>query len=260
MVYAGAAVYDSTFEGNTAVRNGGALYGADAPSIARSTFLGNSAASGGAVYLGLRGSVRECAFRNNSAHQGGALYLQTDPGFDTPLELQNSIFADNFAQEGGGFFSLDHEANIVSCAFLRNTALESGGGVQLSGEAFSILSSSILWQHVAPLGGDIHAGTTPCAVRHCNVSDVRYHGVDGSLSADPLFANADPSAGVLDLRLLPGSPCIDAGYDPDTPSTDMDGNERFDDPETENCEEPASVECNWFSDIGPFEYQGQEGS
>ncbi len=75
---------------------------------------------------------------------------------------------------------------------------------------------------------------------------------DGNIDADPLFV--DPDDG--DLRLSPGSPCIDAGDNtavPEEITTDLDGNPRFvDDPGTADTGygDPPVV------DMGAFEFQG----
>jgi len=73
----------------------------------------------------------------------------------------------------------------------------------------------------------------------------------GNIDADPLFV--DPDNG--DLRLSPGSPCIDAGDNtavPEDIETDLDGNDRFlDDPQTPDTGngEPPIV------DMGAYEFQ-----
>ena len=60
----------------------------------------------------------------------------------------------------------------------------------------------------------------------------------------------------VDLTLQAGSPCIDSGNDTSAPSTDMNGNARYDDPSTANCAVTGDPECAWYSDMGAYEYQG----
>ena len=68
----------------------------------------------------------------------------------------------------------------------------------------------------------------------------------GNIDADPLFV--DPDIG--DLHLGAGSPCIDAANGPVAPGHDMDGNGRFDDPDSPN----TGVGPPW-ADMGAYEYQ-----
>ncbi|MEE9295660.1 MAG: choice-of-anchor Q domain-containing protein [Phycisphaerae bacterium] len=87
------------------------------------------------------------------------------------------------------------------------------------------------------------------------------HAGIGNINADPLFVDADgpddiPGNEDDDLRLLAGSPCIDAADNTAVPKgidTDLDGNPRFvDDPETKDTGfgDPPIV------DMGPYEFQG----
>ncbi len=78
----------------------------------------------------------------------------------------------------------------------------------------------------------------------------------GNIDADPLFV--DPDNG--DFRLLPGSPCIDAGDNTAVPgeiTTDLDGNPRFvDDPDTPDCQQaPGTCGDPPVVDMGAYEFQ-----
>lgn len=58
-----------------------------------------------------------------------------------------------------------------------------------------------------------------------------------------------------DFRLDPSSPCIDAGNDDYAPDTDGAGIERVDVESVANCQTKGSAECDFYSDIGVFEYR-----
>ncbi len=122
------------------------------------------------------------------------------------------------------------------------------------------IDNSILWDN----GSDAISlrGTGASATAEYSLIDARRHGGArsgeigwpgaGNRSADPLFV--DPLNG--DLRLLPGSPCIDAGNNLAVPAgiwTDLDGKLRFlDDPLTPDTGHPGHL---WpIVDMGAYEF------
>ncbi|MDY0003368.1 MAG: choice-of-anchor Q domain-containing protein, partial [Polyangia bacterium] len=68
-----------------------------------------------------------------------------------------------------------------------------------------------------------------------------------NLNSDPLFVN--PAA--MDFRLQEGSPCIDAANGTEAPSTDMDGDSRWDDPAVTD----TGTGTPTYADIGCYERQ-----
>ncbi|UCE59199.1 MAG: hypothetical protein JSU63_17365 [Phycisphaerales bacterium] len=82
----------------------------------------------------------------------------------------------------------------------------------------------------------------------------------GNVDADPLFVDADGADDILgtlddNLRLSPGSPCIDAGdnAEVDACGTDLDGNPRFmDDPMTADTGSGNAP----IVDMGAYEFAG----
>ncbi len=148
------SITDSTFSGNTAGLEGGAIAsarnGLGSLSVTRSTFAGNQAGSGGAIYeaqaLGQPGqqntvSVSDSTFVGNQATAalGGAI-LNVEPAenqsgrsAENVLTVSNSTFASNsssYSAGGGGgaiangTFGIDsggNETTVVKSTFSHNT-------------------------------------------------------------------------------------------------------------------------------------------
>jgi len=68
------------------------------------------------------------------------------------------------------------------------------------------------------------------------------------VDSDPLFEDAAND----DYHIDSGSPCIDASDGDEAPSEDLDGNSRYDDPNTSN----TGTGTPDYADIGSYEYQG----
>ena len=80
----------------------------------------------------------------------------------------------------------------------------------------------IAWNHNHPAFG----GAGKVTFAYCNIEEGAPPG-PGNISADPLFVDADgadntPGTADDNLRLLPGSPCIDAGDDTAVPADEFD--------------------------------------
>eukprot|EP00210_Caulerpa_lentillifera_P007389 g7062.t1 len=147
----------SLFNGNKAVPAGGALYISDNERVRinNCTFDNNEAVSesqedrvpdlelGGAIYLVFtdvmsQARIDRCLFRNNSAAFGGAIHTVTQ--LATKLNIENSLFEDNFANLAGGALLMRNtiQAKIRNVRFVRNRAI-SGGGMMLTNGAGAFL-------------------------------------------------------------------------------------------------------------------------
>lgn len=258
--YADAVIEGCTFQRNSSMDLGGAISDYECgPTITRCVFRDNRSLSyyGGAIsqeYWDQEDDsiVSNCRFLGNSAEGGGAICLFNAGGMDVVnCELSNN------AAWGGGAILLDGnaEAYIRNCTFNGNVAVE--GAAVSTVVSFTTITNSVVWGNLPePFEGH------PTVSYSC--VDGGADGV-GNIDRNPLFV--DPQNG--DFRLLPGSPCIDAGFNNSLPRDlqdldtdeltceriplDLDGNPRFaDDPYTADTGCGLSV----VVDMGAYEYAG----
>lgn len=198
----GCTLINCTITTNSASSNGGGAFGS---TLINCVVSGNSAPNGGATYTC---SVYGCRINGNSAGAGGAGY---NSGF------VNCLITGNSAGTGGALY----QGGVRNCTVVGNQSQSLGGGF-CGGTYNSSVFNSILyfntsWSHpYAPnyYGGSINNScTTPLpAGGTCN------------FNYDPLFTNAAGG----DLHLQTNSPCINAGNNSGTTTTqDLDGNPRI---------------------------------
>ncbi|TWT45447.1 hypothetical protein RAS1_18720 [Phycisphaerae bacterium RAS1] len=204
------------------------------------TFIGNSAhVGGGGLYLeGLTPAILNCKFFANRA-VGGSLCCGMNSfgagilnGYFTEPIIAGCAFVGNVGDIGGAIANFNFVvAQIANCTMIGNQAAV-GPAVSSAGPNTTAISNSIVTSHA------------PAALAGPGL-DVRYSCVpggfagDGNIDAVPVFfeAPAPGSDGAWDsadffgdLRLRPGSACIDAGSNALTPTMlthDLNGAERF---------------------------------
>jgi hypothetical protein len=111
---------------------------------------------------------------------------------------------------------------ITNCTFSGNSAVDDGGGLlywESDETCTGTVYNSIFWGNSAVNGDEIEMrNNTDLSVNYSALSHI-WNGDGGNnlIVADPLFEDA-PN----DYRLQCGSPCVNAGNDPDiTPHTDL---------------------------------------
>jgi hypothetical protein len=155
------------------------------------------------------GIIENNVISNNSGEQGGGLLWCNGL-------IQNNLIVGNSAQDEGGGLNLC-DGTIQDNTIYGNSAGEKGGG--LCG-CDGTIRNCIIWGNAAPQGAQLDASTKPT---YSCVQDPRACG-QWCIISDPCFVDR----GNGDFRLMPGSPCIDAGFnDPELPQRDIAGMHRI---------------------------------
>jgi hypothetical protein len=202
------------FRGNRAGQ-GGALYitassGAVArPVVTMTVIQSNTAGYGGAIASvgGVGGSVMprlvNLVLLGNQATYGGALYQAASSSGSSTPRLMNVTIAGNRADLHG--------------SAIRNE--ESAGALQ--GLVAVAMTNTIVWGN-HPVTRTIDQGALFSSRIQVVSSVVQNYAATGASNVDPLFVSQVKG----DLRLLPGSPAIDAGVGIDAPFIDVRGGAR----------------------------------
>jgi predicted outer membrane repeat protein len=211
---------------------------------------------GGAIYFDQCGDlvpvVINCVFKDNLAEKlGGAI-----ANYSSSPYILNSSFTGNVAwHRGGAIFNTGTSMPfITNCTFANNQAVgslgiedpSSGGAIYSDPGAYPTITNSILWGNLSEnsAANEIF-GSNANNVTYSDVNQNGFAGTNGNIRQDPLLSGSGK------LRLLPGSPCIDAGINNPLPYplfqivTDYFGNNRVIDGDSNGT---ATV------DIGAHEY------
>ncbi len=230
-------VTNCTFTGNSALKGGGMYNEDSSPTVTNCTFSGNTTdQDGGGMYNdGSSPMITDCTLSGNIAERYGGGMMIDSQGSSTVV---NCSFVGNTAMDGGGLDVEPSDGNttVTNCTFSMNTATGVGGGIYawsptVTNCTFSGNSGGGMYIHNTPVTNCVLWSNSPfeidgdsAVVSYSNVQG-GYRGI-GNIDADPFFV--DPDNG--DLRLQPGSPCIDAADNTAVPVdiiTDLDGNPRF---------------------------------
>jgi hypothetical protein len=219
-------VVDCTFEQNDGEFTGAINSAASTIVIEGCNFIDNFGAGG--VHPG--GAIRNtsceiiidsCAFMSNGAGsgRGGAI-----DNVSSDAIIVNCMFTGNSAVVGSAINNTASDPLIVNCTFSNNLLLAGSLSTVMYSDAESAATvfNCIVWNHDDPAFG----GPGEVTFAYRDIEDGVPPGI-GNISADPMFVDADGpdnTPGTIDdnLRLLPGSPCIDAGDNTAVPADEFD--------------------------------------
>lgn len=211
-----------------------------------------------------------CRISANAAPMsGGGLYIGT-AGY--PLRLADCVIDGNTAESGGGVRCASGDFTLANCTLLGNRAAD--------GAALNVTSGLLRNCIIRNGAGWLH----PAAVyaTYCNIESPGTIAGHHISSDDPLFVRpgswddngtpADPADDVWvpgDYRLLPGSPCIDAGDNTALlrDALDLDGDGCLTEllpidlaGQPRRMDDPASPDTGYGAtplvDIGAYEFPG----
>jgi hypothetical protein len=208
-------VTNCLFQNNWASARGGGMSNVESsPTVIGSVFEGNSSSvSGGGMHNDESSpTLTDCMFKDNSASNNGAgIYNESE----SSLTMINCVFLNNSAlKAGGGMYNGGSSPTVLNCTFQNNSARVHGGGIDNRGSS-PTLTNCILWDN-SPESLHNDDDSYPVVL----YSDVQGGSSgEGNIDTDPLFV--DETGG--DLRLSPGSPCMDTAAADGAPDTDLFG-------------------------------------
>lgn len=261
-----------------------ANYGSS-PTLTGCRFIGNlhtalrvtGDCGGGGMSNGFHSSptLTNCMFLANRAEDvGGGMvnFRGCEP------TLTNCIFSGNLAPSGGGMASYHryqeqnsdyirfNKPTLINCTFILNKADIIGGGVLDAEDSSSTLINCILWSNSDSSGTDESAQfdnsrtDQKSLLNHCCVQGWTGRlGGTGNFDLNPVFVDPDGPDNTIgteddNLRLRPGSPCINAGDNTAVPvdTLDLDGDGDTDELIPFDIEGKSRI-LNGTVDIGAYE-------
>jgi hypothetical protein len=255
-------LYDVIFVENSAVRGGGGMVNLNSSPVLYSViFSGNQSIDGGGM-LNAYSIARLTGVQftmNNATSQGGGI-----SNWNSSPDLINVLLSGNRAGLGGGIANNSGSSPMIINSTISGNLADrtcdqgcgTGGGIYNTDESFPELLNVIIWGNQAISETEItssvynDANSLPVfsysLIEHSGGSGSGWNQETGTdkgqnLDSDPIFIqmiNMDNlTDGEFNLRLMTGSPAIDAG-DPETDTgifiaieneqpVDLDGNKRF---------------------------------
>jgi hypothetical protein len=254
---ANATIRNCIITGNRVIFGGGGTYLRSAsPTFVDCVWRSNAGASfGGAIdmFTNCAPTFTRCEFSNNAANRAGGVEVF---GTCNPL-FTNCVFRNNNAGSATGgalYIASSSTVTIRNCTFASNTTTGSSGSAITTTGSTTRIFNSIVWGNTGPGGSTANqvAGSTTLA----GSSNIQggFTG-EGNINLAPGFV----SQATGDLRLLAGSPCIDAAN-----NTNVDVNNVLDFLlQTRRVDDPATIDTGIgtapIADMGAIEYQPPAG-
>lgn len=227
-------ISNCTFRGNRARRWGGGLCNENGkPRLTRCIFSHNYAQYGGGIW-NLAGSpvLISCVFSENWAMYGGGMY---NYDYSQPRIINCTIHG-NSAKFGAGVYNNKQcSPKLINCTFVGNSAEGKGGSLHNICSSSPELINCILWGNEPDEIADYVKSSTNVSYSHVRGGRDKPWFGKGCIDGNPLFVSPN------DLRLSPGSPCIDAGNNMAIPS------------EIITCLDDKPRIINGIVDMGAFE-------
>jgi hypothetical protein len=229
---------------NSAALGAGIRLGKTPALIEACEIRANTAIDGGAItFLATETTIsRSVVSGNRALRRGGALFLEEG----ARVRLENCEVAGNAAGAGGAASITESTLSLLHATVTANTSLAASAGVFLLEKGSAEVLNSIVFGNSDPLGLNteleiehgVKLGGELTVAYSCIEAREQLPGA-GNVFADPLFADPgrwtwtgdpeDPTDDEWedgDLRLLPGSPAIDAASRADALAADLGGNFR----------------------------------
>jgi hypothetical protein len=236
-------ILDNVISNNNSLGDGGGIFlnGDGTPTIKRNIIKGNTAqgGKGGGIYMVNHSDalIVQNLIINNQASVGGGLYWYVPSAASGPILVNNTIVDNDAASGGSGIYAEGFDAQTE----LTNNiiAAKPGQAGLYCGDLISQSQPIIRFNNIFGAAGGMAYGG--------NCSDMT--GMNGNISADPLFANQTQG----DYHLQRGSPSIDSGDNQasNLPNKDLDGDLRILDGDGDGTP---------IVDMGVDEFTGQDRS
>lgn len=224
---AGIALSNCVFDGNSATRNGGAVY-AYCPQITDCRFVGNTASSdGGAVYGSLSTMERSIFLRNKAAGSGAA--IMGSGGSDVVL-VKNCLFAENVCSGRGSALYKQVRSTLAfeNTTFVNNISTNAGdliAGSVIRGPERVVgmtMKNSIVWQNTTNTMNALFGTLNTADISNSLVDVTNDISAANNINTDPKFCSSSNSDYHLKshaghwttngwVQDIVTSPCIDAG-------------------------------------------------